>query len=522
MNKLFILTLTIIIFQSAYEQASAHSTVHEGGDRISLSYLSSFHSGVYKEGGAEIVSFDPTTQLAFVTNGFNRRIDAVSLTKPESPFLRFSIDLKNYGFPNSVAVKNDLVAVAIENENPQAVGSIVVFNTKGEFLNQFKAGAMPDMVTFTPDAKHILAANEGEPNDAYTIDPEGSITIIDLLDDVTKLTQKNVRTADFNAFKKETIDPKIRISGKNASVAQDLEPEYISITADSKTAWVSLQENNALAKVNIDLGRVEQLYSLGTLSHNNAQNAIDASDKDNGINIKAWPVEGLFQPDSIATFTTEGGVYIVTANEGDSRDYQGHKDHQRVSTLTLDPRFSKALHDNDKLGRLHVSTFGADSNNDGLVDRLLSFGTRSFSIWNSEVVRVYDSGSQFAQITARDYPRLFNANDKRSDNKGSEPEALTVGKIGKSTFAFIGLERTGGIMVYNISKPKNAFFVDYVNNISPQLAPNDPNAGDQAPESIAFVSAKDSPNGRAFIITANEISGTVSIYQVNQAQARHH
>jgi hypothetical protein len=135
---------------------------------------------------------------------------------------------------------------------------------------------------------------------------------------------------------------------------------------------------------------------------------------------------------------------------------------------------------------------------------------------------VYDSGSQFAQITARDYPRLFNDNDKRSDNKGSEPEALTLGKVGKSTYAFIGLERTGGVMVYNITEPEKAFFVDYVNNISPQLAPSDSKAGDRAPESIAFVSAQDSPNGQAFIITANEISGTMSVYQISRTQIRHH
>ena len=518
LNAYLLCLISLLINITAF----AHGSAHNGGERIKLRYLSSYFSGEFNTGAAEIASFDPITQLVFVTNGFNNRIDAISLSKPESPRLSFSIDLKPYGFPNSVAVKNDLVAVAIENTNPQANGLIVVFNTKGEFLNKFTAGAMPDMVTFSPDAKHILSANEGEPNDAYNVDPEGSITIIDLDGDIQELSQNNVRTVDFKTVNTDSLDPSVRIFGKNASIAQDLEPEYISISEDSKTAWVSLQENNALAEINIEFGRVIKIVGLGLLSHNNAKTAIDASDKDHGINIKAWPVAGMFQPDSIATYTIDNETYIVTANEGDARDYSGFSEVARVTNLALDaPRFAEVKSAN-KLGRLHVSTIGADTDNNGSIDRLMSFGTRSFSIWNSDGLRVYDSGSQFSRITARDYPALFNSNDTRSDDKGAEPEALAIGRIGKSHYAFIGLERTGGIMVYNITDPKKAFFVDYTNNISPLLPPEDRKAGDRAPESIVFVSAKNSPNGIPFIITANEVSSTVSVYQIFSTNVKHH
>lgn len=502
--------------------ALAHGSIHNGGERIRLSYLSSYHSGEFNTGAAEIVSFDPASQLAFLTNGSTKSVDAISLAQPESPSLSFSINLKPYGFPNSVAVQNGIVAVAVENSNPQANGLIVIFNTKGEYLNKFVAGAMPDMVTFSPDARYILSANEGEPNDSYNIDPEGSITIIDLEYDVRKLSQKNVRNINFRALNEDKLDPSVRIFGKNASIAQDLEPEYISVSQDSKTAWVSLQENNALAEIDIGSGHVKKIIGLGSLSHSNNKNAIDASDRDHGIHIKAWPVEGLFQPDSIATYTVANKTYIVTANEGAARNYSGFSEVARVANLTLDESLFAGLKSEHKLGRLQVSTIGADSDNNGSVDKLMSFGTRSFSIWDSDGLSIYDSGSQFAKLTARDYPKLFNANDTRSDNKGAEPGALAIGQIGKSTYAFIGLERTGGIMVYNISIPKQAFFVDYINNISPQLPPQDIRAGDQSPKSIVFVSAKNSPNAQPFIITANEVSSTVSVYQILPTNVKHH
>lgn len=506
-------------------QAHAHNGEVHSTKRIKLTALSTYKSGPYDKGAAEIVSFDPETQRAFVTNGHTIAIDAISLAKLSSPVLDFSIDMKPYGAPNSVAVKNGLVAVAVQAKPKQKPGSIVVFDLNGKHLNTFQAGALPDMVTFTPDGKYILAANEGEPNDDYTVDPEGSITLIEVGTDIAKQTQKSVRTADFKVFNDAKLDPRIRIFGKNASVAQDLEPEYIAVSADSKTAWVSLQENNALAEIDIERGLVKELFALGTQSHNNAKTAIDASDKDKKINIQAWPVEGMYQPDSIAAYEVEGRTYIVTANEGDARDYKGYSEETRVGKMDLDKELLTAnpkLAKSKNLGRLKVSKVGADSDGNGKVDKFYSYGTRSFSIWDENGFRVYDSGSQFARITARDYPRLFNRNDARSDNKGSEPEALALGKIGDATFAFIGLERTGGVMVYNITDPQNAFYVDYLNTLSAELEPDDPKQGDIAPEGIVFVNAVDSPSGKPFIITANEISGTTSVYQINEADPKNH
>ena len=501
--------------------AFAHGQHESLGERIKLSPLSSYKAGPYNSGAAEIACFDPATQRVFLTNSHSQSVDVISLAKPKFPLLDFSIDLKHYGTINSVAVKNALVAIAVNAKNPQDNGSIVVYSTQGKLLHNFEVGPMPDMVTFSPNGKHILSANEGAPNADYSIDPEGSITIIDLAGDPTRLSESIVRTADFKSFTQDNIDPEIRIFGKNATIAQDLEPEYISVSPDSNTAWVSLQENNALAEVSIEHGRVKRLYSLGYQDHSLRINGFDGSDQDDKIEIKPWPIKGMYQADSIASYEVGGELFIVTANEGDSRNLAGFSEQKRIKDLALEPWLEQqGLQHKNQLGRLKVSTIGADADNNGLVDTLYSFGSRSFSIWNQDVVQVYDSGSEFEKITARDYPALFNNGDSRSDDKGPEPEALTIGKIGKSVYAFIGLERTGGIMVYNITVPEKAFFVDYLNTISPRLEKSDPRAGDIAPEGLVFVNAVDSPNGQAFLISANEVSSTLSIYKIEHAEAK--
>ena len=521
MNRLILLTLAIFFLLYWASLVNANDQHESVGERIKLSYLGAYKLGPYNSGAAEIASFDPTTKRVFVTNSHDRSVDVISLIKPDSPKLDFSINLTQYGAINSVAVKNTMVAIAVSAKRPQDNGLILLFSTGGEMLNKFTVGPMPDMVTFSADGKYLLSANEGEPNADYSIDPEGSISIIELQKDLKALSQESVQTADFKQFNRDNIDPNIRIFGKNASVAQDLEPEYISISPDSTTAWVSLQENNALAEVSLKHAQVKRLYALGYQDHSAKLNGFDASDKDQQINIKSWPVKGMYQPDSIATYEAKGEFYIVSANEGDARDYEGFSEQSRVKNLNLEPLLkSQNLQYDEQLGRLKVSVVGADPDQNGLIDTLYSFGSRSFSIWNQDVVQIYDSGSQFEQITARDYPKLFNLGDRRSDDKGPEPEALTIGKIGDSSYAFIGLERTGGIMTYNITEPENSFFVDYLNTISPHLERSDPMAGDIAPESLVFISAADSPSAQPLLIAANEGSGTLSIYRIDRTDPK--
>jgi hypothetical protein len=381
-------------------------------------------------------------------------------------------------------------------------------------------------VTFSPNGRYVLVANEGEPNDDYDVDPEGSVSIIDLSSGVGNLTQNDVQTASFTKFNNQRIDPLIRIFGPNASIAQDLEPEYIAVSEDSQLAWVTLQENNALAIIDIPSAEVIALRSLGLKDHSQPGNALDASDRDDAINIATWPVYGMYLPDAIAAFTIRGQQYLITANEGDARDYDGYAEEERIKDLDLDPTaFPNAadLQEDEAIGRLTVTTAQGDVDGDGDFDALWAFGARSFSIWSRQGNLVYDSGDAFEQITAASLPDGFNATndendsfDNRSDNKGPEPEGVVVGVVNGRTYAFIGLERVGGIMVYDVTNPASPHFVDYVNTRDFSGDPEAGTAGDLAPEGLTFVPASDSPTGNPLLIVGYEVSGTVTIFNIEQ------
>ncbi|MDW8462068.1 MAG: choice-of-anchor I family protein [Geminocystis sp.] len=945
---------------------------------ISLRLIGIHNTGVFGQGAAEIPAYDPSTRRLFVVNAQAVTVDVLDISNPANPIKIGEINASRQGgVANSVAVNNGILAVALEASVKTNPGSVAFFQTNSDFssgnvtpLKVVTVGAQPDMVTFTPDGKKVLTANEGEPNSYNrpdSVDPEGSISIIDISNGVVNAT---VTTVNFNAFdsrKDELIARGVRIFGPNATVSQDLEPEYIAVSPDSKTAYVTLQENNAIAVVDIDRATVRDIIPLGfvdhsttrtklttyrfqnlpplgttiggqqillggfsglwfegrgkdgtlkfithtdrgpnaeaqgslrpfllpsfapeivrfqlnpnsgeititqrislkrpdgtpltglpniyipggntntpyndeipvdlrnnpiypldplgadlegiavardgtfwmvdeyrpaiyhfdangtlierfvpvgtnppgsseygiealpavlaqrrqnrgfeavaidsdrnklyafvqspirnpvTLSNTNLNNlnnirivefdlttktttaqylyrldnpnlgtpgntradkigdavyigngeflvverdddaidsdplsniekkvyrfslagatditpftqpidvgggvfktvdemtpselaarginlvkktlyvdlaavgynavekveglaylgdgkiavindndfgvanitlkgdgtftpdpnpepvllgiiqvqptALDVSDRDNRINIANWPVLGMFQPDAIATYRAgDGKIYLVTANEGDAREWPGFGEEVRVASLRLDgnafPNASQ-LQRNDQLGRLTVTTTLGDTDRDGDFDKLYLFGTRSFSIWDSNGNLVFDSGSQFEEIIARliaqgQLPSIaFNANnddnnsfDTRSDNKGPEPEGVVLGTIRDRTYAFIGLERIGGVMVYDITDPLHPTFVQYVNNrnfvdaqgnILPVRLPNgrsNPAVGDLGPEGLAFISAQDSPTGTPLLVVSNEISGTTSIWEV--------
>ena len=245
---------------------------------------------------------------------------------------------------------------------------------------------------------------------------------------------------------------------------------------------------------------------------------LDASDRDLQINIRGWPVFGMYEPDSIASFSYKGNTYLVTANEGDAREWPGLVEEARVSALTLDSTAfpdAATLRQNANLGRHTVTRTLGDADGNGAYEKLFTLGGRSFSIWSADGAQVYDSGSDFERITAAAAPAFFNASnnnsafDDRSDNKGPEPEAITVGEIGGRTYAFIGLERTGGIAMYDITNPWMPLFVDYLNNRNFAAG-----TGDLGPEGLTFIPASESPNGLPMLVVANEISGTVTLYSI--------
>ncbi|MFS1860156.1 choice-of-anchor I family protein [Vibrio lentus] len=535
---------------------------------------SSIADAPFDTSAAEIVSYDSCTDKLYVVNAQAQKVDVLSMNADSAPKSEGSIDLQsaaaasgiNIGAANSVSTHQGLVAVAIENADKQKNGIIALYRSDTlELITTYAAGALPDMVSFSKDGRYIASANEGEPNADYSIDPEGLVTLVDLTNGPL---QAKVTQIDFKAFNQgqsrhAELTDKVRISAPNATIAQDLEPEYLTF-ADNGKLYVALQENNALAAIDVASAEVDAILGLGGKPWDTAQ--LDASNKDKNIgNLQNYPMlEGLYMPDSITSYSVDGNTYIVTANEGDGReygikttqkvcddkgfewdgdDYKGtenyttekdfciaYVDEVRGKKLDVDANhpLAGALKDNNQLACLKVikpqGTIAADQ-------KVQAFGSRSFSIWDESAELVFDSGDDFARIVLEQDPANFNSTndnnqsgDDRSDDKGVEPEAIEVAQINGKQYAFIGLERQGGIMVYDVTQPKNASFISYLNNrdftqpVCTQVdedgdCDNDTynsKAGDLGPESIKYFTR----SGNHFIAVGNEVSGSTSVYRV--------
>lgn len=478
------------------------------------------------EGLAEITAYDPDSKRLFSISTALQQVDIVDFSNPANPTQVQTISTTTYG-PGltSIAVRNGMVAVSVTGpNNEQENGTLIFLNTDGVFQKQVTVGALPDMITFTPDGKYVLTANEGQPNDAYNNDPEGSVSIIDISGGIANLTQANVQLIDFTAYNSQEaalIASGVRKLKASSTMAQDFEPEYITIAPDGKTAWVTLQENNAVAVLDLESKTFTSIVPLGTKDYNAFGNGLDLSDQNPSILIANWPLKGFFIPDAIANYTVDNTLYLVTANEGDEKEYAGLNERTTVSAVTLDPTAfpnGAMLKENHAMGRMRITNLNGDTDGDGDFDELYCNGARSFSIWNSETgALVFDSGDAFEKITAADplTAPIFNADNAgngfkgRSRAKGPEPEGVAIGRLNNRTFAFIALERIGGVMVYDITNPNNVVFTDYVNTRD-----NTTFAGDNGAEGILFIPAYNSPDGKNYIVTSNEISGTVAVFEV--------
>ncbi|WP_222166922.1 choice-of-anchor I family protein [Edaphocola aurantiacus] len=490
-----------------------------------LNHVTSYQNHTAGDNSAEIVAYDKQSKRLFIANSIGGKIDIVDFHNPANPVAVNSISINpTYGNINSVATKNGIVVAAVEDLVPENPGKAVFFDTNGVFIKSVTVGAMPDMITFTHDGNKVLTANEGQPKSDYTIDPEGSVSIIDISGGVANLTQSNVSTADFQAFNAQAATLKaagVRIFGPNATVAQDMEPEYITIAADNSKAWVTCQENNAIAVIDLATSTITDVLPLGTKDHSLTNNALDVNDQSDSIALANWPIKGLYMPDAIASYSVNGQTYLVTANEGDAREYNAYAEVVRLgaATYTLDPvAFPNAAFLKANLGRLNVTTASGDTDGDGDFDEIHAFGSRSFSIWNGTTgALVSDNGQDFELITAQhpQYHAVFNASNSnntfknRSDDKGPEPEGIAVAKIGDKHYAFIALERTGGCMAYDITNPAAPVFVDYKNTRN--LATY---GGDNGAEGIIYIDSVSSPTGKPYVILANEVSSSLSIYEV--------
>lgn len=494
---------------------------------IDLTALGTYSSGFVFESAAEIVAFDPISDRAFVVNSQAAAVDVLDVSNPSNPTRISTIDVSSIGSAvNSIDVHSGVLAIAVEGADVDSPGTAAFFNTRTLVrLGSAPTGVLPDMIVFTPDGKYVLTADEGQPSDDYTIDPPGTVTVIDVS---SGFNSPRVSTATFDASRFNLpllYQQGLRVFAPNADLAADSEPEYIVVSPDSATAYVTLQENNAIAVVDIASATVTRILPLGYKDHSLPGNELDASNEDDGISIASWPVLGMYQPDAIASYTTaDGSMYLVTANEGDARDYDGFSEEARVKDLELDAAtFSNAaaLQADDMLGRLKTTTASGDIDGDGDHDVIYSYGARSLTIWDTGGNVVFDSRSQIERLLAEQSPETFNSNgladsfDSRSDDKGAEPEAVAIGKLNGRHYAFLGLERAGGIVIFDVTIPAKTRLVGYVNNSNAEGDLEAGTAGDVGPEGIEFVSAADSPTGAPLLLVANEISGTTTIYRIS-------
>jgi len=547
------------------EIVAAPVTYSAEGAALALSPVGTYDTGVFDASAAEIVAHYPAAQRLLVVNAAEAIVEVLSVADATAPTKLF--DLQTTGVTatdgsvipadavaNSVAVRPDgLGAVAVESAVKTDPGWVVFFDANGDgtALGAARVGALPDSLVFTPDGTAVVVANEGEPDEDYSVDPEGSVAVIAVPATIGLPAQTAVRIADFRAFEAPGALPEgVRVFGGRAGagtgqpqfpVSENLEPEYSTVSADSSTAWVALQEANAIAEVDLTTATVTAIRPLGAVDRMVVP--FDASDRDGGVNIRTWPVTALPLPDTIASYQAGGATYLVTANEGDSRDWDAYSEVSRVADLVDDgpgpvcpdafadvygvdglPTDQASFLADEALGRLNVTTADGFDAANGCFAELVTFGTSSFSILDTEGRVVFDSGDAFERITATALPGYFNSNhtesafDNRSDDKGPEPEGVALGEVDGRTYAFIGFERIGGIAVFDVTDPAASAFVTYVNNRDFAVSAEDDGltgAGDLGPEGLAFVAAEDSPTGAPLLAVGNEVSGSTTLYSVD-------
>lgn len=468
---------------------------------------------------AEISAYMPAQKLLFVVGG-EKVLEILDLKHPEKPQKLESQQIVGQG--SSVSVSGDLLAVSSLADENSDTGFVEVFRvapgaaTSGpetarlQKLAEFRPCHQPDMITFTPDGKKLLVACEGSPRKDFSADPPGGIAVITL--------PATVKVLGFDGLDSTALKTAgVRRVG-TAPFLKTLEPEYITVSEDSKTAWVSLQENNSIAKVDLVAERITNVIPLGTVDHSQSGFGLDVK-SDGKIDIVNVPVRGLRQPDGIAALTAGGKDFIFTANEGAPvNDYKQWTDETSVHMLQeagkLDPKFfdEKVL---AQLQDLTVSRIDeCPEVKSGKCPYVTSFGTRSLSIFDGESGKLlWDSGDQLERMFAKVAPEYFNWNakkkkkvkmDARSADKGCEPENVTLGMVGNKRYAFLGLERMSGVAVFDVTDINSPKLVDYYLDVK-----------DRGPEGLLFIPAAESPTpGQALLIVGYEYSKNLVIYKV--------
>jgi len=557
-----IFALFAVVAGAVQTSSAAAETLAPNGSE--LKFVGRYMTGAGL-GGAEISAVDTASKRLFITNGAKNTIDIVDISNLKKPKLIKAVSFTGNGATGiqSVAAKNGVVLVAAQMASKTAPGRIFVMDVNGKLraglADGIEVGALPDHVSISPNGKYAIVANEGEPTNycltngklPETTDPLGSISIINL-----SSKTPTAQTIDFKSFavRKNAITyAGGRIFGPNATVEQDIEPEYAAFSADSAYAYVTLQENNSIATVEVATGTIVNILGLGVKNHNVYNNGLDSSDRDNVINIEKRNIQGMYLPDAIATVDAGGSTYMVTANEGDAREYAcllGGTDATKLEAE--DPRFAdvadttvdSTFKGSSVAGRMKVTQFspanvgGTIVTSATKVSNAFSFGTRSFTVWKNNLTDgvfgadlVFDSGDAIERIIAEERPRYFNADwnttngfinaaESRSASKGPEPEGLAIGKAYGRTWMVLALERDSGLMLYDITNPVKPMFRQYLNTSIPGGDIILGTAGDVSPEGVLFLEADQSPTGKPMVVVSYELSGSVAFFEVTAPGSR--
>ena len=553
------LGLALQLGTAASAQGVPTGGYENGTAALNLTQIARYSAGQYNvDGGVmEIVAYNQATEWAYAINGQSGKLAAIPLAGLTAgahveALTGTEIDVKalveaedstfQYGDMTSVAISPDstTLAAALQAQGSNDAGRVALFTCEEDGSLTLEAlvetGAQPDMVTFAGDSV-VLTADEGEPREGYgenIADPKGSVTVVDV-------EAQESTVVDFSAFdsQRDQLAEDGIVLKKGSAPSVDLEPEYIAVSGGK--AYVTLQENNAIAVLDIESQAFEGVYSAGFEDHSTT--AIDLDKKDDAYDPQTYEsLLGIRMPDGIAAFTVEGTTYLVTANEGDAREW-GDED-QGTFYLSEDERDFGEEGVTSPTGAITAENSGLEGkvvffkteDFDGLnPEKDYVFGGRSFTVFQATengLEEVFTSGDDFEALTAQYVPEYFNASndnavlDDRSGKKGPEAESVTVGTVDGKTYAFVALERTGGVMAYDVTDPEAITFVNYVNTRdfgttvegSEEYEDGELDkwvtGGDVAPEGLLFLDAASSPNGEPLLLAACEVSGTVAVYQL--------
>lgn len=553
------LGLALQLGTAASAQGVPTGGYENGTAALNLTQIARYSAGQYNvDGGVmEIVAYNQATEWAYAINGQSGKLAAIPLAGLTAgahveALTGTEIDVKalveaedstfQYGDMTSVAISPDstTLAAALQAQGSNDAGRVALFTCEEDGTLTLEAlvetGAQPDMVTFAGDGV-VLTADEGEPREGYgenIADPKGSVTVVDV-------EAQESTVVDFSAFdsQRDQLAEDGIVLKKGSAPSVDLEPEYIAVSGGK--AYVTLQENNAIAVLDIESQAFEGVYSAGFEDH--SATAIDLDKKDDAYDPQTYEsLLGIRMPDGIAAFTVEGATYLVTANEGDAREW-GDEDLDTFY-LSEDERDFGEEGVTSPTGAITAENSGLEGkvvffkteDFDGLdPEKDYVFGGRSFTVFQATengLEEVFTSGDDFEALTSQYVPEYFNASndnavlDDRSGKKGPEAESVTVGTVDGKTYAFVALERTGGVMAYDVTDPEAITFVNYVNTRdfgttvegSEEYEDGELDkwvtGGDVAPEGLLFLDAASSPNGEPLLLAACEVSGTVAVYQL--------